>query len=601
MGNENNFTELVEQAQLGDERSLNRLAELSRQRLRAYVYRITLADDLTEDIVQESMLEMFKFLDKLDRADRFWPWLRRIATNKIYHQYERKQSRKTVPMSGLGYDKAAKDGQEGLAKLVSREWQQIVAAAIGQLKPRHRQVLVLRCYEQLAYSEIAKEMQCSEFAARMLFTRAKRALAKQLSRLGLGKGALLVALALFGKMTAPSQTAATELSVTAVTTKVGLTAALLGIATSKTALLSVTTAGALTIGTLLATSEPDKIIGKTKEKPVIGPHLMRQINQVSKDTEEYWYYFPEGANGPMVMRLMKSDPQAKGLYCVWRQNEQGNYYFDKRKNTIYINNYRMWQSDLTVQRLPADKPKFREFLSRVEGQPAEMEYITRDGDGLLVIARQGKKGNSNRSQIIYHRNVLNEEYFRYDWPAGTKVVDNRDQMHQKGWTYFRVTGEIDGEKVSGAGRIPFVYSASKRYSPWLRLRVADRQIIDAGDGWLFKGLSRPWMGLHTIDTVRRDAAESQVWFETELLPDGNKAQITLTCDRRKLIYTIDMEKDIIEKIVFAGDTEGQLTFDYLQDIDNIGSEFTKPSIRSYQTPQRKSPGMLWLLELFVNE
>lgn len=83
MVDKDNYIELVEQAQLGDEQSLNRLAELARERLRVYVYRLTLSDDLTQDVLQESMLEMFKFLDKLEKADRFWPWLRRIAANKI--------------------------------------------------------------------------------------------------------------------------------------------------------------------------------------------------------------------------------------------------------------------------------------------------------------------------------------------------------------------------------------------------------------------------------------------------------------------------------------------------------------------------------------
>ena len=46
------YIELVEKAQLGDKESLNRLAEAARLRLRQYVQRLTLDQDLTEDIVQ---------------------------------------------------------------------------------------------------------------------------------------------------------------------------------------------------------------------------------------------------------------------------------------------------------------------------------------------------------------------------------------------------------------------------------------------------------------------------------------------------------------------------------------------------------------------
>ena len=79
-----NEIELVEQARQGDKASLNRLAEMARERLRVYVYRLTQKDDLTQEIVQESLLEMCKILGKLQKTDRFWPWLYGIATNKLH-------------------------------------------------------------------------------------------------------------------------------------------------------------------------------------------------------------------------------------------------------------------------------------------------------------------------------------------------------------------------------------------------------------------------------------------------------------------------------------------------------------------------------------
>jgi len=73
MDENKDYIELVKQAQLGDGESLDSLAGLVRGRLYAYVYRITLEEDLTQDIVQESMLEMFKVFRDLERSDRFWP------------------------------------------------------------------------------------------------------------------------------------------------------------------------------------------------------------------------------------------------------------------------------------------------------------------------------------------------------------------------------------------------------------------------------------------------------------------------------------------------------------------------------------------------
>jgi RNA polymerase sigma-70 factor (ECF subfamily) len=616
VGNEADYIELVRKAQLGDKECLNRLSELARERLRVFVYRFALQDDLTQDIVQESMLEMFKILGKLKRADRFWPWLYGIALNKMHRHYRTERRQRAVSASEMADAGAQKDKQEGLENLIGQELKQIVAMAMRGVKPRHRAVLCMRCYDEMSYSEIAESLGCSEFATRMLFYRAKRALQKQLSRQGFGKGSLLTALVLFGKMTAPSEAAAAQVSVAAATTKVGVLAGLVGTATSKTTVLCLATAGVLSIGTLVATSEPDTTTGVYREKPTASSHVTSRMGRAGRINEEYWYFFPEGKDGPMMTRLMRRGPKGRRYYCWRMQDEEANYYINKRKNTVRINNYRLWCRDLSVWRLPTDNAKFREFLSQIEGGSEEIEYVSGDTPGLMLVVSKNKNGSSCWTTRHYH--VLKEEYFRYSWPTGAKVIDDRDAMHKRGWTYFKLDGEMNGEEVSGVGQIPFVYAASKANNPWVRLKVGSRlKIVDNGEnacvydgsgkvvagyegGSFFKGLTRPWMGLHTIDTVRRDAAEKQVWFETKYKPRESKAEVVLTPEQGKLVYTIDMEKDVIDKIAFSTSDgrEGELRFSYLQDIDEAGNEFVEPRIkRSYRSKQRASPGMLWLLWL----
>jgi hypothetical protein len=110
------------------------------------------------------------------------------------------------------------------------------------------------------------------------------------------------------------------------------------------------------------------------------------------------------------------------------------------------------------------------------------------------------------------------------------------------------------------------------------------------------------MGLHTIDTVRRDAAERQVWFETKYKLQEDKAEVVVTCDQVKLVYTIDMETDVIDKITFEVDdvAAGELVFSYLQDIDNVGREFTEPRAKSSRGSKQDPPGILWLSKLVMD-
>ena len=552
---------------------------------------------------------MFKVIGKLRKADRFWPWLYGIATNKLRRYYRTEQTHRRVAVSSAQKKGTRKERQDGFENLVSDELKQIVSGAMKKLRTRHKAILIMRCYDEMPYSEIAESMGCSEFSTRMLFMRAKRAMQKELSRNGFGKGSLLAALILFGKMTAPSEAAAAQISVTATTVNVGLLAGVVGLATTKTALV-LTTAGALTVGTVAVTSI-------TPKHSIEGPHpsmtVTRDIGLRSSDKQEYRYYFPFGPVEPLMLRAQSG---SLGDDSSWQilQNQRGNYYF--HDNKVHINNYRMYANDLSVIKIPTDDPKLTDFICQVEGTTNRIASVAARGKGLLVIASRDESTIGNRPWGIRHYNVLDEDYCQADWPATAKVIDNRDQMHERGWTYFRVTGQINGENVSGVGRIPFVYLASMQNSPWLKLQVGSLMIVDTYEnaytyqspqvplgiykgGSFFKGLGRPWMGLHTIDTVRRDAAEQRILFNTEHAEGSRYVTVELVRDDIKIIYNIDLEKDVVDEITFSNDQGniGNLKFSYLQSIEDVNEEFVAPRRPRQQTDSKNSSGLLWLVQL----
>ncbi|MFQ6035208.1 MAG: RNA polymerase sigma factor, partial [Sedimentisphaerales bacterium] len=360
--------ELIRQAQRGDRQCLDQLAQQARERLRTYVYRLTQRDDLTQEIVQESLFEMCKVLGKLQKTDRFWPWLYGIATNKLRRYYRTEHTQRKLAINSVTKKGIPKDRQDGLERLVSEELKQIVAEAMAKLRTRHKAVLVMRCYDGMAYSEIAESMGCSEFSTRMLFLRAKRALQRELSRNGFGKGSLLAALVLFGKMTAPTEAAAAQVSVTAAATKVGLLAGIVGLATTKTAIISLTAAGALTAGTIVKTTGPWKTSDEGRGTWDEGRqssfvHRPSPFGQSSNGNEEYWYYFPQGPDKAMMLRA-KSGTAGDKSYWQILQNDRANYYY--HDNSVYINNHRMWASDLSVLKVPTDDPKLTDFICQVE-------------------------------------------------------------------------------------------------------------------------------------------------------------------------------------------------------------------------------------------
>ncbi|MEJ2647000.1 MAG: RNA polymerase sigma factor [Sedimentisphaerales bacterium] len=608
--------ELIEKARQGDRNSLDQLAMQAKDRLHTYVLRMTQQEDLAQEIVQETLLEMFKVIGKLRDADRFWPWLYGIATNKLRRFYRTEATHRRVAVASLENKASMHERQEGLENLVGDELKQIVSGAMKKLKTRHKAVLVMRCYDDMPYSEIAETMGCSEFSTRMLFLRAKRALQKELSKNGFGKGSFLAALVIFGKITSPTKVAAAQVSVTAATLKVGVVAGTVGLATSKTAILSLAAAGMLATGT--AVVKPELFNLKTQEPKTQTVNLVEDINAAGQGTElsaEYQWFFPQGPGEPVMMQVQFGS-MGNGSYRKVLQNQLGNYFYNG--NSVNINNYHMYADDLSVLQMPTDDPQMASFISQMEGNSKGIEHIRAAGRGLLVIEPRNAEARDDQPVAISHWNVPEEDYFQADWPTTANVVDNRDEMHRRGWTWFRVEGRLNGKAVVGKGRIPFIYAESSRHSAWLQLRTSDIVLVDTGSdayiyragsdnleryagGSFFKGMARPWMGLHAIDTVRRDAAKQQIKFETKYVENSDKknAQVSLIADDVTLVYNIDLQNDVISEISFSTEMglAGNLKFSYLENVEEANAEFSVPPRPRMRAVSSQSDGLLWLSKL----
>jgi len=638
MSEEQKWTELVKLAQQGHDNSVDQLAHEAQGRLRAYVYRVTLDYELTEDLSQEALLQMVKSLDGLNKAESFWPWMYRIAQSKIQQYYKTRRKTALVSDSTFYQDFLSHRGDyqkdEGLQQLVHKDLSKKVMAAMKQVRQQYRAVLSLRCFEDLSYSDIAVTMQCSEVKARVLFFRAKNALKKELGHQGLSKSLLLMSLGLFGRLTAPAEGGASVVTVTANTTQVGLTAAALATASSRLGIAILTTIAVVLVGIggmSLWQEEPLPESPLTSRANINSMHFTTQLRDnnpesrgsLSKGAYEQWLYFPDGADGPMFMRMQRWDPQQQNKLCAWLEDGQANYYFDSGNNIIHITNCRVCWSNLKVRRLPTDTAKFSEFLSNVEDNVKGLGSYVRDPNtGYLTSFVDYRFNNAPDFKTEYLYNTVGPELFQYDWPADIPIVDDRDPMHKRGWTYFRINGTVGEQEITGRGCIPFVYDAAKEHPAWLTLKIGDDvEITDCsrgaylrrGDksiiaaypaGTFFKGLARPWMGMHTANIVRRDAAEQRIWFRSERAQNETDVFVVISHEEQQnstdLIYTIDMENDIIKNITFDvnGQARGSLIFSYLQEIDQLANQFTEPAISvGSRPPIQQSPGIKWLIYL----
>ena len=232
----------IRQAQAGNTQSLSVVAEQVRQKVDTYIYRLTLDYDLTQDLTQETVLEMIKSLSQLEvpHVNGFWGWIFRTALGKVQHHFRlqgaRRLAQKTTSDDSV-LESQASDDNNPMNALVSEEIRKTVLGALQAIKMKYRNILVLRCFENLSYGQIAMIQGGSELRARLLFFRAKHSLKSQLERHGFKRDYLLAVLTMFAGLTlGTGKKAAAGEVVLASSLETGLGIGLASLITAKTAI-----------------------------------------------------------------------------------------------------------------------------------------------------------------------------------------------------------------------------------------------------------------------------------------------------------------------------------------------------------------------------
>jgi RNA polymerase sigma-70 factor (ECF subfamily) len=281
---------LVRQAQAGHQGSLEVLSRRVRRPVLVYLYRMTLDYHLAQDLTQETVLTMIQSLPRLkvDSPRRLWAWVYRTALGKVQHHLQKQERRCRGRHVTVGHDvlerAADVSARDGLHQAERHELIEAMTKSIAALKLSHRHVLVLRCFEQLSFAQIAEvNGGGTELQMRLLFFRAKRALKGQLRNRGFGRQYFLSGLTLFALATTlRSPRAAAAPTVTAGAVKVGALAAAIGTATTEGGLAVLGLAAILTT-TAFVRAPTTQIPTTASAVPVAAPSRIVNVHDPDGD------------------------------------------------------------------------------------------------------------------------------------------------------------------------------------------------------------------------------------------------------------------------------------------------------------------------------
>jgi len=184
MSDESGYMQVLAEARSGGQAGMGRLAVLVWERLFPFVLRMTRSRDATEDVLQETLLTMLRRLHSLRDDRRFWPWVYRIAWSKVQDRLRDRQ-RRCLQASALRCRTSAEDllsdTNDPVEAQIRAETLQRISVALARLSRRQQDILQLRCYDDVPYTEIAARTCTSPERVRTRFHRAKESLRAQLA------------------------------------------------------------------------------------------------------------------------------------------------------------------------------------------------------------------------------------------------------------------------------------------------------------------------------------------------------------------------------------------------------------------------------------
>lgn len=151
-----NDAQLIEEFRSGNIEAFNVLVERWQQRIHRFTYRYFCSHDEATEITQKTFIKAYKKLDTLEDAEKFSPWIYRIANNLCLDEAKRAGRRQSAPMEALGKDPVSRSIAENPdRRLQQQELGTLLQQALNRLPAEQRIVVIMKEYEGLKFREIA--------------------------------------------------------------------------------------------------------------------------------------------------------------------------------------------------------------------------------------------------------------------------------------------------------------------------------------------------------------------------------------------------------------------------------------------------------------
>lgn len=148
---------VVADARKGDREAFGALVRAYQRKVYVTAYGLVGNREDALELAQEAFVRAFRAMHRFDPGMPFYPWLHRIVRNACFNHQKKKRRHGETSLEALaasGHDVASPvasaDRTAGLGELRER-----LSRGLAALSAEHREILVLRHFQELSYAEIA--------------------------------------------------------------------------------------------------------------------------------------------------------------------------------------------------------------------------------------------------------------------------------------------------------------------------------------------------------------------------------------------------------------------------------------------------------------
>jgi len=162
---------IIAQVQKGDKEKFGILYDRYIKKIYDFVYFKTSHKETAEDLVSIIFSKALEKISTFDSKDKFSSWIYRIARNTVIDYYRTKKQDVNIEDAwDVTEDSDIEQDLDNKEKLAE------VKKYLNKLKSEQRDIIIMRVWQEMSYTEIAEIVGKSEASCKMVFSRVMKEL-----------------------------------------------------------------------------------------------------------------------------------------------------------------------------------------------------------------------------------------------------------------------------------------------------------------------------------------------------------------------------------------------------------------------------------------